>query len=534
MFGRKRFIMSANDTTNGKKPEEETKSLDFSKAKKGSAAVEGKKEVAVHHKRKVTAGWVFGMVILILIAVSFILAPAIEAVVSKKTSNGIVFGTYGKDEIKYAYGNYFYDQVQNYADQYKSSGTDQTQALYQIWQSAYNSTVLFTAINQIAAKAGIIATDETVNQAIISSGVYDKDGKFDVATYQKATAESKASVEKSIRRSLPYQTVVNDIGSVLSSKAEADYIAEMASKGRSFKYVTFDASQYPNENASAYALQNQQLFYNMDLSILSVSTEAEAKTLVDSITSGATTFEAAATANSLDSFAKNEGKVGKVYYFALTPNFKNADDATKILSAKAGDVIGPFESNNSWMVLKLNSDPVQADYASETDLAAVKAYMASNDSAPIDEYLASVANEFTTLAKNIGYEQAIIEKNLVETDVAATPLNIGASNYLNSFSNTDSAGLLATAASSADVAKQLYAADSQSILDPIKSGSSYIVVQAGEDVTDDNMGSYISMFYNYYSGSQNQQDFSQAVSTNEAFKDNFLVTFLAKILGSTK
>ncbi|MEA4861075.1 MAG: SurA N-terminal domain-containing protein, partial [Sphaerochaeta sp.] len=162
--------MSADDNTNGKKPEEESKALAFEKAKKSTAVVEGKKEAALKPKRKITIGWVLGMIILILIAISFVLAPAIEAFVGKRSSDGIVFGTYGKEEIKYAYGNYFYDQVQNYADQYKSSGVDQTQALYQIWKSAYDSTVLFTAINQLASKAGIIAADDVVVRAIIESG----------------------------------------------------------------------------------------------------------------------------------------------------------------------------------------------------------------------------------------------------------------------------------------------------------------------------------------------------------------------------
>ncbi len=45
------------------------------------------------------------------------------------------------------------------------------------------------------------------------------------------------------------------------------------------------------------------------------------------------------------------------------------------------------------------------------------------------------------------------------------------------------------------------------------------------------MTSYLSMFYDYYSGSQNQQDFSQALYTSDAFEDNFLTTFLTVILG---
>ncbi len=527
--------MSSNDNTNGKKPEDAGKVLSFGKTKNNTVEKQGKQTAAVEHKRKVTPGWIFGMVVLILIAVSFVMAPAIQAVVGQKSnSTGIVFGTYGKDEIKYANGNYFYKQVQNYADQYKGSTTNQTQALYQIWKSAYDSTVLFTAVNQLASKAGIIAADEVVKRAIIDSGAYDKDGKFDVTTYQNASAETKASVEQSIRTNLPYQTVIDDVGSVLSSTAEADYIANMASNGRSFRYVAITPALYPDNLASQYALENKQLFYSMDMSVITVSTQEEAQSLYDSIKSGSTTFEDAATANSLDSYAQDGGKVGKLYYYGIVSNFKTPDEAVALLSASEGDVLGPFEATNSWTLYKMNSTPEEGDYASADLLATVKAYLANSDDAIIDTYLSDIATQMKTEATSSDLDTVAAAHGLTVSEVGSTPYNQGKSNYMASFSNTDKDGLLGTAASDNTVAQQLYSADQNTILDPIKSGISYLLVQTGEDKTDDSMSSYISMFYNYYSGSQNQQDFSQALYTSDQFKDNFLTTFLQVVLGQGK
>jgi hypothetical protein len=42
------------------------------------------------------------------------------------------------------------------------------------------------------------------------------------------------------------------------------------------------------------------------------------------------------------------------------------------------------------------------------------------------------------------------------------------------------------------------------------------------------------MFYDYYSGAQNQQDFSQALYSSDVFEDNFLTTFLNVVLGQGK
>ena len=524
--------MSSNDDTNGKNPENETKVVEFGKVTKNSTGAKDKKALAVKPKKKISLSWVLGMIILLLIAVSFVLAPAIEALMGGKNSNSIVFGKYGKEDISYSYGNYFYDQVQNYATQYKTTDGNTTQTLYQIWKSAYDSTVMFTAISQIAKQAGIIAADDVVNRAIIDSGAYNKDGKFDVESYQNATAEKKASVEASVRRSVPYQIVVDDIGTALSSSAEADYVAAMVSNGRTFKYVDFNASLYPDQKASEYALQNKQLFYSMDLSIISLETEEEAKTIASAIANGEKTFEETAVASSKDSYAAKQGKVGKVFYYSLASNFKNADDATKLLTAQAGDVIGPIEGPNAWSLYRLDSTPSEADYADTATLSAVKAYLAYNDNAIVDEYLVARANQFALDAKN-GFEEAAEKADLSVITVAATPLNLSSSSYMNSFSNTDPNGILATAAADEAQAKLLYTQPVGTILDPIKSNTSYLVAQIDEEKSDDSTSSYIKMFYNYLSGTQNQQDFSQSLYASDKFSDNFLGTFFSVILGKS-
>ena len=62
-------------------------------------------------------------------------------------------------------------------------------------------------------------------------------------------------------------------------------------------------------------------------------------------------------------------------------------------------------------------------------------------------------------------------------------------------------------------------------------GTYLILVETGLDERDEGMGSYITMFYDYLSGSHNQQDFSQALYTSEAHKNDFLSTFFTVVLG---
>jgi hypothetical protein len=308
----------------------------------------------------------------------------------------------------------------------------------------------------------------------------------------------------------------------------------MAGNGRTFRYISLNPALYPDELASQYALQNKQLFYSMDMSIISMDSEENAKAVYDAIVNGETSFEEAATQNSLDSYAAEGGKIGRLYYYGLVSNFKNADEAVTLLSAKSGDVLGPFEANGAWAIYKLNSTPQEADYASEELLASVKAYLATSDSNSIDTFLADLATELQREIASKGLDEVALEHDLSVVEVSATPLNLGESQYMSNFSYTDNAGLLANAATNPEIAKQLYTAEEHTLLDPIKSGASYLLVETGENVQDETMGSYIRTFYDYYSGAQNQQDLSQALYSSDAFEDNFLTTFLNVVLGQSE
>jgi peptidyl-prolyl cis-trans isomerase D len=523
--------MSDTDNKQDTKHEQESKVLSFDKPKRATKPASEKRADASKPKQKITFGWILGMIILILIAISFVAGPAIQGIVGSRSSSSLNFGKYGKEPISYAYGNYFYDQVQNHADQYKGSGQDQTQVLYQIWKGAYDSTVIYNALNQLADKAGIIASDEAVKRAIINSGAYHKDGKFDVETYQKTSEEAKARLEDQIRRSFPSQIVMDDVGSVLSSNAESEFVAAMAESGRTFTYLPVGANLYPNELAVTYALENPQLFATLDLSLISVLDQDLASSVANQIILGTTTFEDAAIQNSLDSFAAGGGVVGSLFYHNITASFTNGDDALTLLSAKDGDVLGPFESQGAWTIWKVNSAAKQADFTDEATLRGIKAYMATNESGLIDPWLDEFANQLAKEAAAEGIDEVALTYDIDLIEVAATPYNVAQSTYMSDLSHTDPTGLLYQAATSTDVARQLYGSDEHTLLDPIKVGSNYLIVQTGSDEEDEGMGSYISMFYDYYSGSQNQQDLTQALYASDAHQNDFLATFFNVVLG---
>lgn len=511
--------MSDNDKNNVT----QKKALSFEQGKK-------QKERKAKAKPRVTIGWILGMAILLLIGASFVLGPTIGAVLGKRNQSNLVFGTYGKEDISYAYNNYFYDQVQHYADQYKGLQSDPTQALYQIWKSAYDSTVVYTAVGQLAKQAGIQVNSDVLNRAIIDSGVYHKDGKFDVDTYQKATAERKSAIESSIRRNLPYQMVMTDISSVIASEAEREYVGSMAATVRDFSYLLFDSSLYPNEEAIAYALGNKQLFESVELSIISLGSAEDAEEVASSLRSGLYSFEEAARERSLDMYASGDGYIGTIPFFAITPNFRYEDEASALLSASTGSIVGPFETNGGWAVYRVMAEAKEADLADENSLRLVKAYIASNEEELMDSYLSNLVSEVSQYAKEFGLEEAAFTYDLDLVNVQPTSYNVSNSSFLNNFSYTDPTGMLASYAKS-EVQAELFSASEHTLLEPMQADGVYLLVEVGEDSLDEGMGSYTTMFYDYLAGSQNQENLAQTLYASDLHKDNFLTTFLRVVLG---
>lgn len=483
-------------------------------------------------KKKVNAAWIFGMLVLFLIAISFIAAPAISAIVGQSVSSGLTFGSYDGEDIVYSQDSYFYDQYQYYGSQYDSSSSSGDMALYNIWKSAFDSTVYYTAISKMADKVGIMTTENTINNAIINSGYYnDEDGNFSKKIYESTSADQKDSIRSSIIRNLPYNTVVSDVNTALTSSNETDYVLQMADSTRSFDYVVFDYTMYPKELAAQYALTNPQLFYNIDLSIISVETEEDANNLVNELNNGSS-FDEVAKANSLDSYAENGGNIGNVPFYAVKNNIKEAQEATQILDGNEGSVIGPLESANGWSIYKLNSNPKAADYSNEETLAMVKSYIANNDSSVMDEYLLEQANQFIDSA-NTDFNMAAEINALDVNAVSSTAKNIANSQYMSSFSYSDEKGILANAASNEETMKELFNAEVGSTLEPIKVNSSYVVVNVKNESEDSGMGEYLKNVYPYYASQQNATDLQYAIMASDKLENNFMTVFIENILGSS-
>jgi hypothetical protein len=478
----------------------------------------------------ITPTQIITYIILVLIAIVMVFG-VFPSFGTRGASSSIQFGTYDGKPIEFSYGNYFYRQYQTQAQQNRN--TDEMGA-FEVWRGAFESTVFHTAVMKMAQSVGIRVAEKTLNQAIIDSGAYDTDGEFDREVYESASVERKNQIRTQIEENLPVQMVMGDIATILSPPKELEYIVEIGDAARSFSYVVFDASVYPDDLAQQYANANPAMFTLIDVSKITTDTREQAEALRESLLAGDITFEEAAQENSIDAFAAEGGRAGVKYLYELQSDFANPEEVNVLFSTSEGTISTVFDGSVGAVLYRVERAPFMPDYADPEVLSDVKNYISTYDPESVSSYVETVATEFAEQSASTGdFEAVAKERGLSVITVGPTPINVGGSSYLTGFNYTDGGGYLRAISSDAESMRKLYSIPVGSVSDPLPTNGAFVVAQVtDEQPMDEEMREYLELIYPYMSQTQSQQDMVQAIFTSGRLEDNFLKTYFTEIAAS--
>ncbi len=480
----------------------------------------GKKK---HQKKSI--GWIIGVVVLILISITFILPTTALS----GGSNSIEFGRYNGEKISLEYGNYFYNQIASLSSQYSSNASNS----FQIYYQAYYATVLETALRQMANQAGIKTTDSMVNNAIISSGTFaGSNGTFDAEVYRNTPEVERSAVRNYMKEVLPAQMVMDDISSVRTSSAETEFITALNANRRAFQYITVTSETYPDADAIAYAEATPAPFESIGLSVITVATADEANEILASITSGEKTFEDAAIESSTDDYAENGGDVGLVMYTVLEGQLRDRTNAETIFSASVGDILGPFQTVSGYSICKINTEVGEPNLDSEYNLNVIKNYIATNDPDTMSAYLETKAEEIYAVALE-DWDTAAATDGVTVTDVASSAPNPALSSIISGMTYSDPNYLLSNVLTgNEDLNRELFTSEIGSVSGPVLSGLQYIIIRSVESTdSTDLSSSYITALYPSFIVPQvAQSDLQSAVLSSPDFEDNFFTVYFSQML----
>lgn len=531
---------SDNNTNDTKNTVEPSKVVEFSpKSQKNNAAEKKQKPKQKSSKNKKSLGWALGVAVLVLLAVIMVLPSTLT---TSSSGYKVVFGTYDGTDVAYEVsasgtGNHFATQVQGLLSQNPNAASDYNQ-LYQLWNTVYQNEVFFVAANAMARKAGldkVVNMEPLVAEYIRESGYYSNDqGVFDTTIYNSTPALQKSYIKKNVQEQLPSQIIINDLYTIKIPSTEKNYIADAAAQVRNFDYVTFTADSYPDALAVEYADQNTKAFSQVEISRITVADEALALSLKSQIETGSLSFEDTATANSTDEYAPAGGAAGAFRGFELSQFITADTDRDLVLDASHGDVVGPIAVSTGYSLVKIDQASQAADYSDPAVLSLIKTRIALEDPERLDAVLRDEAQAFLTSASATSFSEAAGTSSLEVTNVVDTPVNIGGSQLTTfTLSSTDPAGYLSTVAADSAIHKELFTTASGTVLGPYKAGTSYVIVQLGEDSYDEDIKGYLDLFYDspYITQQLVAQDAIGTVLASDKHQDNFISAFFSHILG---
>lgn len=477
--------------------------------------------------------WILSVVFLVLVVAVFVLSPLAGAFVP--SSDSIVFGTYDGEPIEYAYGNYFYEQQQNIAsgwDQEVSEDTYDWQ-IYQIWKQAFDNTVLHTAITLEAEKSGIEVTDSAVDAYLLEYGPYmDENNQFSAELYNASSATERASVRESVKETLTYQTVVRDIFSTLSSPKEIDYISAMADDQKSFSYVHFPLSDYPEERVISYAQNNLMKFTDLDISMITLSADDEeaAQAIYSKLENGEVLFEDAARNNSLDSFAEAGGEAGSFAFYEIASILPEEDDVHALFSVAPGSISRMYKTDYGYSIFRVNEAPALPDLTDEQVIAEAKNYLLQYENDLVTGYMEEAAAAFAEQAESTDLASAAAAAGLTIHEASAAPLNYDSSTFLQSLANTDMDQILSAAVTDTEALEALYSTEDGELSAPILLSSGYVLAVGQTVDQDETMAAALASYYAYIVQQLNQEQFTNTVFSSEKLTDDFLNVFFAEIM----
>lgn len=479
--------------------------------------------------------YLFSVIILVIIVVTFIGAPLITQTAGG--SRRLVFGSYRGEEIVYSPGNYFARTYQQTAARVRDQGQDtnlQTQ-LRQIWRQAFNQTLFHTAVMQQAEQSGLVVSESRVDREIAQHPRFQENGSFSAEAYRQTASQERFNLRSYLREQAIQQRYVADkLQAMKTSPGEIEFVQEMASPERRFRYVAFDYTDYPREEVLSFAEENLELFRRIDLSVITVTgDEAEAERIREQIANRESTFEEMARAHSADQFADTGGDMGRRYFYELEPNVEDTEQLEQVFDLPEGELSPVIAARNGWVIYRVNQPAQPLDLDNEDAIADVRSYLSTFERGRIEDYMAEQAASFRATATESGFADAATSRGLSVNQTGYFPINYGNIPVFGRVNSQDS-DVLSRAAFRESFFVTAFSLEQEEVSEPVSLRNALVVLQLEDEreASDDSVA-FLDSYYPFLVQQYQSEELQRTLLDPQYYEDNFARAFARIVRGSS-
>ncbi|MDR1930157.1 MAG: SurA N-terminal domain-containing protein [Treponema sp.] len=367
------------------------------------------------------------VLILIIVIIAFVFVPAIPNL-SGDAGGGLVFGYYNGIPLSYVPDNYFADALAEAErmEQFnaESDYSQNIMTAMRVWESAFMRTMVHTAVLEEMKNAGYSPPKDEIDRQVAALPDFQEDGRFSSVKYRRYDKNRLLTLWRRMEEDYIQNQYIKNIYRLRVSSREKAFISAMNFPQRSFDMAVFPRSDFPDSEIAAFAGANPGPFRMVHLSRITVSSEKEARQLLESVQNGRV-FEDTARSQSLDLYKEQGGDMGVKMAWEVYRDLADEGERESALSLKRGEFSPVVKVPDGWAFFRAAEDPRNADFQAEETLEKARSYMRQFEGGRMENWLVERAAEFTAQGGESGFAEAAESRGLELRRFGPVNLNYG-------------------------------------------------------------------------------------------------------------